>query len=457
MGWLSSADTDNLNKTLGVSNADEATSARGLGTGGISTTWGGLGGQSAEGMFKKATSSPDAGQLDTDPAKQAAKSVSVPTPGTTPNTQIKLQPNAFTAATPGSVNAGPTGDGTANDALTKNLAFLQAMASGQGGSVAQNQLQQGREANIAATMAQAASQRGGFNPLLARQALQSGATQNAQANQQAATQRLQEQMAAAGQIAQQGTTMRGQDINASTSNAQMQTQTSLANMQAQLQQALAQGQISAQQANQIYQTQAQALSQTEALRAQYMQMGYSADQANIAAQQAANVLKAQKQAAVVGGLANVLTPAIGSVFGGQSATPTTMGQGATASTTAMPMEGGAGATWAGGDAAAAGGAGGLGGATVLAAHGGMVPGQAPKEGDHPDNDIIPAKLSPGEFVLPRSLTADKELMQLVHKKMAEHQVRKAHVTASQGFADVLKAHAELNAKMDALKKFMGGY
>lgn len=52
----------------------------------------------------------------------------------------------------------------------------------------------------------------------------------------------------------------------------------------------------------------------------------------------------------------------------------------------------------GGDTAAAGG--GMGGnATMIPyAHGGLIPG------DHPANDVVPAMLSPGEIVLPRSVT-----------------------------------------------------
>lgn len=37
------------------------------------------------------------------------------------------------------------------------------------------------------------------------------------------------------------------------------------------------------------------------------------------------------------------------------------------------------------------------------AHGGMVPGNAKFPGDHPANDTVPAHLSPGELVLPRSI------------------------------------------------------
>lgn len=38
-----------------------------------------------------------------------------------------------------------------------------------------------------------------------------------------------------------------------------------------------------------------------------------------------------------------------------------------------------------------------------AASGGEIPGRARRPGDHPDNDTVPAMLSPGEVVLPRSV------------------------------------------------------
>lgn len=43
------------------------------------------------------------------------------------------------------------------------------------------------------------------------------------------------------------------------------------------------------------------------------------------------------------------------------------------------------------------------GNTMYAAHGGMVPGEPIVEGDHPINDIVDAKLSPGEIVIPNSI------------------------------------------------------
>lgn len=49
-------------------------------------------------------------------------------------------------------------------------------------------------------------------------------------------------------------------------------------------------------------------------------------------------------------------------------------------------------------------AGGIGAAAMAAAHGMMVPGSASVPGDSPRNDTVNAKLSPGEIVIPRSIT-----------------------------------------------------
>ena len=49
--------------------------------------------------------------------------------------------------------------------------------------------------------------------------------------------------------------------------------------------------------------------------------------------------------------------------------------------------------------------------------GGEVPGQAKMPGDHPANDTVHAKLSPGEIVVPRSLAESKigkEMLKLIH-------------------------------------------
>jgi hypothetical protein len=55
--------------------------------------------------------------------------------------------------------------------------------------------------------------------------------------------------------------------------------------------------------------------------------------------------------------------------------------------------------------------------TVGLSAGGPVDGRAPKPGDDPQNDTVSAKLSPGEFVIPRTVMAkgDKEILQFIRE------------------------------------------
>lgn len=53
-------------------------------------------------------------------------------------------------------------------------------------------------------------------------------------------------------------------------------------------------------------------------------------------------------------------------------------------------------------------AGGAGAAPITSYSGGRIPGEAPVSGDHPKNDIVPANLSPGEIVIPRSSAGSKK-------------------------------------------------
>lgn len=61
---------------------------------------------------------------------------------------------------------------------------------------------------------------------------------------------------------------------------------------------------------------------------------------------------------------------------------------------------------------------------IAFAGGGKVPGSAAVPGDSLRNDMVPAMLSPGEFVLPRSVTQNKELMdgilELITGKKVQH-------------------------------------
>jgi hypothetical protein len=50
----------------------------------------------------------------------------------------------------------------------------------------------------------------------------------------------------------------------------------------------------------------------------------------------------------------------------------------------------------------------VGASAVGAAHGGRIDGTAPYDGDTPKNDVVPANLSPGEIVIPRSAAGSKK-------------------------------------------------
>ncbi len=74
------------------------------------------------------------------------------------------------------------------------------------------------------------------------------------------------------------------------------------------------------------------------------------------------------------------------------------------------------------------------------AGGGMVPGTAPMPGNSPQNDTVPANLSPGEVVLPRTVTqapnAPQQAKEFMEKQVTGHtkwaadglQILKSHVT-----------------------------
>jgi hypothetical protein len=357
-----------------------------------------------------------------------------------------------------------------NPQLQALLTQLSNQAQGIGPSVAGTQLQQGREANLAAVMAQAQSSRGGFNPLVARTAMQTGAEMNAKANQEAALQRLQEQQASQQLLGTTATAVRAQDIQAASEDAARQTDI-----------LKTQANLDDNQARTVYNAQVNAKLASADLQKQYLAMGYSVEQANQAAtleyQRVLSAaisgdksLNAQQQAGLMGMLSTGLgalvsaytsNPAAGAAvsqgtqslygqYGTPSNSPTaTVGQQAPAAATPAT------ATQPTATPTQSYGVGKTGGAYTLAG-GGEVPGKAPKDGDHPDNDIIPARLSPGEFVLPRSLTKDKELMKLVHEKMAAHEAGKKQEATASGFADLLKAQADLNKKIEALQKQMKG-
>ena len=184
-------------------------------------------------------------------------------------------------------------------ALAKQLAM---QASGQGPSLAVNALKQGQEANLAATMAQLNSQRGGANPAMARATMQTAAEIQGKAAQEAADARLKEQLGAQGLLAQVAGQGREGDITLATKQADLQQQVALEKYKGDLQLAVEQGRIDQQtamsmfeQANQNARQDATLNAQFQSLQAQYAQMGMSAQEAN---QRAFLEIERMKQGAI---------------------------------------------------------------------------------------------------------------------------------------------------------------
>lgn len=135
---------------------------------------------------------------------------------------------------------------------------LQLQANGQGPSVAGSQLRQSTEMNLQAALAQAASARGGNLGAAQYQLGNARANIQQQAAMQLAQARIQEQMAARAQLGEVLGQGRGQDLGLASQQAGLNQQTAAVNL----------GSAQEQQA------------QADALRAQYIAMGMSAQQAD---------------------------------------------------------------------------------------------------------------------------------------------------------------------------------
>ncbi len=357
---------------------------------------------------------------------------------------------------------------------------LAAQAAGQGPSLAQSQLQQATNRNVAQSMALAASQRGAT----AGQGLRSLAQQTSNINQQAAQQSadlaMQEQMAARQQLAGVAAAGREQDIGLATSQAGLTQQTSLANAGFTQQAALANqdagNQFQLQQAQLNQQAglanQQSALAQTGLNDAQsrFFNQGLSdMEQRDREAAMALEKLKVDQSLGVAGinsGAYTSASQARGNLIGGigegaaaiaamsdkrtkkditDGATPTDeFLKSFSASMKKDPED--ASNPWAGqrqmgkgigkglasmgqgGEAApisnmpqSAGGAAGI--ASMMAAHGAVVPGEAPYPGDDPRNDVVTAKVSPGEVIVPRTAAADEDKLKEFVKALSASQYR----------------------------------
>lgn len=249
---------------------------------------------------------------------------------------------------------------------------LRAQAEGRGGpSLAEMQLAQATDRTAKQAAGMIGAQRGLSAGTATRLAANAGAAANQEAAGQAAMIRAQEQMQAQAALAQQLAAMRGGDINQQQASQGLfgqagalrgdQRGQNLQNFQQT--QALNAGVAAG---NQQAAMHAEALAQNDAARAQQMEQ----------AQQA-------RTDRVLGGVANAAAR-----YGArENMVPTTSAPPvnplAPGAASQAPV--GAPAGW-------------------RAAEGGVVPGRARRPGDSPENDTVSAALSPGEIVLPRSIT-----------------------------------------------------
>jgi hypothetical protein len=87
--------------------------------------------------------------------------------------------------------------------------------------------------------------------------------------------------------------------------------------------------------------------------------------------------------------------------------------------------------------------------------GGKVPGRAKTSGDADENDTVRAVLSPGEVVLPRSVTQSDDSPEMAAEFM--NAVRKSKAPKP-SFSDLLRSHRELSGRLAHLEKLCsGGY
>lgn len=231
---------------------------------------------------------------------------------------------------------------------------LRARAEGRGGpSVAELQLRQGFDRNAALASGLVASQRGISPGLAARLGANAQGTANAQAAQQAAILRAQEQQAAQAALAQALAAQRSGDLNQQQLAAGMFGSA---------------GSLAGQQRGQDLQNQMEA----QRLNAQVAQGNQDAQL------RAAGLISAENRADRD---ANRDMLAAGLSAAGQAGAMNAA-QGGNRPVD-VPLS--------------------ANGEPIRAAHGAMVPGRARMHGDHPKNDTVPAMLSPGEVVLPRSI------------------------------------------------------
>lgn len=83
--------------------------------------------------------------------------------------------------------------------------------------------------------------------------------------------------------------------------------------------------------------------------------------------------------------------------------------------------------------------------------GGKVNGKAPVPGDHPANDTVPAMLSPGEIVVPRSAATNPKMAKQFIDQVMSGKTQETQSGDEVTYADVLAAQKQLQQMISKLK------
>lgn len=84
-------------------------------------------------------------------------------------------------------------------------------------------------------------------------------------------------------------------------------------------------------------------------------------------------------------------------------------------------------------------------------HGGEVPGHPQVFGDSEKNDTVPAKLSPGEIVVPRSKSKDPDKAKAFIDELMKEKGKEGAAESGEGYGKVLEAHRKLESRVKALE------
>lgn len=377
----------------------------------------------------------------------------------TPQYDDQGRQSRFMNAVNGFNSRDPSKDNFAQNQAAQS-AQLQQMAAGNGPSAAQGMFNKAQDQNVQNQMAMAGSARGDINPALAqRMAMQNANTGNQQIAQQAATSRAQEQLNAQGQLAAVNQAGRGQNLQSQNQNDQMAS--NYENMGLNADQAM----LNAKQHT-------QGLNEQNSLGVQGINAGINQNNTNNSQKTWGSALNSVGGGAISsllgfskGGLVKGYSdggvmpspdmPSINSTMpsmskGFQSGdglkmpgkkNPTDVKATPDSSMGGSGYQGSTAGGMAGSEAAPEAGE----ALEMMASKGVIVPGKSKVQGNSPKNDIVPALLSPGEMVIPRTAMGSPDSV----KAFAE-QLMKQHKTSEPLKAPIAQI-AALHARVKLLE------